>query len=137
MIKHNYNNSNQKQTRVTRSMSSIKIPHSLQALNNLQPIVKLVPLHLHTAASFTVPSLSINKCFLNGPKVVLSPLKSAIRSNVSYNIRSFNRRHRSHYIINKCNAKRCLCCNHISCKSNIKSSVNGRTFNVNILSDID
>jgi hypothetical protein len=30
-----------------------------------------------------------------------------------------------------------LCCNHISCKSNIKSSVNGRTFNVNILSDID
>ena len=39
--------------------------------------------------------------------------------------------------ISKCNAKRCSCCNHLCCKSTIKSNVNGRQFSVITNSDLD
>ena len=50
--------------------------------------------------------------------------------------RQLNKRHRVHPVINKCNTKRWACCNYISCKSNIKSTVNSRVFSVVLDSDI-
>ena len=118
------------------SASSVFIPPNITDFKSLQPTVRLRPLQLHSASQFHVPSISINKCFYNGPKVVLSPLKSII-SNRSYNIRSLNRRRRLHPQINKCNARRCMCCNYLTCSSTIKSTVNGRVFSTNFTSDVN
>ena len=60
------------------SVSSFQIPQNVTIFSLLQPSVRLQPLNLQSASSFYVPSISINKCFHNGPKVVLSPLKSSI-----------------------------------------------------------
>ena len=50
---------------------------------------------------------------------------------------SVYKRHRVYSKINKCNAKRCMCCSNTTCFSTIKSVVNGRTLNVKLNSDVD
>lgn len=119
------------------SVSSVQVPRNITTFSSLQPFVRLKALDLRSASSFRVPSISINKCFNNGPRVVLSPLKNSIRSVSSYFKRTLRRTHRVYPTINKCNAKRCMCCSNIACNSTIKSSVNGRTFNVKLTSDVD
>ena len=118
------------------SVSSLQIPKNTTNFSSLQPTVRIRPLNLHSAASVHVPSISINKCFNNGPKVILSPLKSAI-SNSSYRKVLHFKTRRVYPNVSKCGTKRCLCCKHISCKSTIKSSVNSRTFNVKLSVDVD
>ena len=121
------------------SASSVQIPRNLATFQSLQPSVRLVPLNLSSASSFHVPSSSINNIFHSGPKVVLSPLKQSIirYSQVHLHSRYFDRRRRMYPTITKCNRKRCVCCNHLSTKSTIKSLVNGRVFSVKFNSDID
>ena len=118
------------------SVSSVQIPQNVTNFSLLQPSVRLKPLNLHSASSFHVPSLSINKCFYNGPKVVLSPLKSSIIRISSINIRTLHKKHRVYPKISKCNAKRCRCCNNLSCDSTIISTINGRVFSVKLTSDV-
>ncbi len=88
------------------SAYSVHIPSNTTNFASLQPYVPLTPLKLYSATSFHIPSRSINKCFHNGPKVVLSPLKSSIKRNNSVLFRPLNKRRRVHPIIEKCNAKR-------------------------------
>ena len=118
-------------------MSSVQVPKDTSNFNSLEPCVRLKLLHLHSATSFHVPSLSVNKCFYDGPRIVISPLKSTLNSFSAVQKRSLYKRHRVYPTIQKCFAKRCMCCSNISCKSTIKSTVNGRTFNVKINSDVD
>ena len=118
------------------SVSALQILENTTNFSSLQPSVRIRPLHLHSAVSVCVPSISISKCFNNGPKVILSPLKSAI-SNSSYRKVLSLKTRRLYPNITKCDTKRCLCCKHISCKSTIKSSVNSRTFNVKLSVDVD
>ena len=53
------------------SVSTVRIPPSITYFSDLQPFVRIKPLELHSATSFHVLSTSINKCFNNGPKVVI------------------------------------------------------------------
>ena len=120
------------------SVASIHIPSNDTKLFRSNPSVTLSRLKLHSATSFVLPSVNISNCFHNAPKVTLSPLKTSVLRNhnvISSNIRF--KKPRLFPTINKCNSKRCRCCNYLSCKSTIKSSVNGRVFNVNIQNDID
>ena len=59
------------------SLSSVQVHKNISKLSSLQSYVRIKPLILHSASSVHVPSLSINKCFYNGPGVVLSPLNHA------------------------------------------------------------
>ena len=118
------------------SVSRVQIPNNLTNFTLLQPHVRLKKLQLCSATSINIPSTSINKCFYNGPKVVLSPLKYSIHSNISRSLNPFYR-HRVYPSIRQCNAKNCKCCNYISCASTIKSNVNRRTFTVQLYTDID
>jgi hypothetical protein len=43
---------------------------------------------------------------------------------------------KTYHSISKCNRKRCCACKYLSCKSVIKSTSNGRNFNIKIPSDI-
>jgi hypothetical protein len=88
------------------SASNIQIPNNITDFSLLQPYVKLTPLQLHSASSFHVPSRSINNCFHNGPKVVLSPLKVSVQRNNAVLVHQVNKRHRVHPVIEKCNSKR-------------------------------
>lgn len=119
------------------SVSSIRIPAHIKDFNALQPSVRLKPINLHSASSFHIPSVSVNKCFFNGPKIILSPLRSSIHYNISNSIQNHHRRYRVYPKTNKCNSRRCKCCNFISCKSTVKSTVNGRTFSTRFTHNID
>ena len=118
-----------------QSVSSLTIPNNITNLPSLQPVVRLRSLNLHSASSFRVPSISINKCFNNGPKVVLSPLKINRLCPPNSNHISFKTR-RLYPNISKCDSKRCKCCKNISCNSTIKSTANGRTFSVKLSGDV-
>jgi hypothetical protein len=118
------------------SVSTVQIPKNVTSFSLLQPSVRIKPLNLQSASSFHVPSISINKCFYNGPRVVISPLKSSIQRLSSFNKRTLHKRHRVYPRIFKCNAKRCMCCNNLSCNSTISSTVNGRVFSVKLPLDV-
>lgn len=120
------------------SASSFRASNGITSSINLLPTVRLNPLNIGSASSFYIPSLSVNSCFHNGPRVLLSPLKASIVRETRVNIRNIRLgRRRVYHKITKCNAKRCMCCKFLSTKPNIKSTVNGRVFNVIIDQDLD
>ena len=118
------------------SISSVIYPQCFTNNSAFQPIVRLKTLNLHSASTFHIPSMSINKCFHGGPKVILSPLNNSIRRNAPIIQRLLTKRLRVYPGIFKCNSNRCRCCNFLSCKSTIRSTVNNRVFSVKLLSDI-
>lgn len=132
-----YNKLQQKKNIPFFTSNNVRLPSNITDLNSCQPTLRLTPLKLYSASSFHLPSTSINSCFHTGPKVLLTPLKKSIqRQPFKYKL-SFNRRRKAFPSITKCNSKKCLCCNYLSCKSTIKSNTNGRVFSVNFISDID
>ena len=118
-------------------LSAVRIPSNISNRTLTQPRVQLKQLNLFTAKSFHLPSLAVSNVFHNGPRVRLSPLKSSVIHFNLTNKTLSNKRRRAYPEVYKCNTKSCRCCKHISCKSTIKSSVNGRNFSINIDSDID
>ena len=128
------------------SVSSIRTPANISNFGGMQPRVVLNRLKLSSAKSFYMPSVSVTKCFHQGPRIRLSPLKSSLirRHNLQNEVPLGSRRNvylglrrKVYPKINKCNTKSCVCCKHISCKPTIRSSVNGRQYSVNIDTDID
>ena len=112
--------------------------------NNLRhttttPSISLSPLRLHSARTFYIPHSKINSTaiFHNKLRVCLSPLKPTVLKKYQIKQTNFPQRCRGYYSINKCNSKRCGCCSHLSHRSTITSNVNGRTFNVQLNSDIN
>ena len=114
---------------------------------NKSPLIHLTPLRLSSIRSIHLPTPSCKKLLFSSPKICLPQIN--LHSHSKYNINLpipykhtkpasvFNQKHRGHPSIFKCNARRCLTCHHISCKSTITSSVNGDTFNVITNSDIN
>ena len=132
------------------SASTIQIPKNDNSFLVRKPYVKLVPLNLHSASSFHVPANTSTKIFNNRPQVCLTPLKSPIIQNyktsavrgplnaaVGGSLNFGDLRRRVFPSISKCNLKRCGCCKHMSNKSNVVSSINGRRFNVKLASNTD
>ena len=125
------------------SASSIQVPKNGIAFLKSKPYVQLSPLNLHSATSVQIPTHNSTNIFNNRLAVSLTPLRSPVVRKykvpplfrVQLNLRKLSRR--VFPSITKCNAKRCSCCNYLSCKSHIQSVVNGRRFNVNLPSDID
>lgn len=118
-------------------LSAVRIPTHVSNYSLIQPRVQLKKLNVLTAKSFHLPARTMSNVFHNGPRVLLSPLRSSI---IHFNLNNrtvSNSRRRAYPEIYKCNTKSCRCCKHISCKSTIKSSVNGRNFSINLDSDID
>ncbi len=124
------------------SASSVHIPTKLNTFKYMQPSICLSRINLSSATSVNVTGLQNAQCthlFKNNLKIKLSPIKSHIlkKYNISTPIKLNDGRRRSYPFIYKCNLKRCRCCSFLNCQSTIKSTVNGRTFSVNINSDVD
>ena len=71
--------------------------------------------------------------FYNNLRIRLSPLKSRILRKCTNPFKRYG----MYPSISKCNAKRCKCCKHLSTKTTVTSSVNGRQFSVINNSELD
>jgi hypothetical protein len=121
------------------SASSVHLPNNNSTFLRHTPSIRLSPLKLHSAQSFYIPRTNFNSpaVFRNNLRIRLSPLTNTILKKYKIKHTNFPQRCRGYRSINKCNAKRCGCCNHLSHRSTITSNVNGRTFNVVLNSDVD
>ena len=108
------------------SASSLQIPRSATRFNSLLPTVNVSPLKLHSVSSINLYGVSNYNIFRNHLRIRLSPIKSPI----FLKYKNPYKRNSLYTNISKCNAKSCICCNHLICQSTIISSVNHRQFSV-------
>ena len=102
------------------SASSLQIPRSTARLNSLLPTVNVSPLQLHSVSSINLYDASNYNIFRNHLRIRLPPIKSPLL--LKY--KNPYKRNSMYPNISKCNAKNCICCNHLICQSTIISSVN-------------
>lgn len=115
------------------SVSSVRIPHSINDFKSFLPLVKLRPLNLYSASSVNLHGLPNSNVLCRNSYVRLSPIRSPILRKYSNPFK----RPGMYPSVSKCNAKRCNCCIHLCTKSTITSSVNGRTFSIINDSELD
>ena len=106
------------------SASSVQIPSSIRKFNTMLP---------STASSVNLHGITNSNVFHNNLRIRLSPLKSPILRKYTNPFKRCG----MYPSISKCNAKRCKCCKHLSTKSTVTSSVNGRQFSIINNSDLD
>ena len=115
------------------SASSLQIPRSAR-FNTLSLTVNVSPLKLHSVSSINLYGASNYNSFRNHLRIRLFPIKSPrlLKYKNPY------KRNSMYPNISKCNAKSCICCNHLICQSTKSiSSVNDRQFSVVNNSDLD
>ena len=115
-----------------QSVSSVRIPNSINNFRTLIPALRLKPLNLLSASSVNLHGLANTSIFHNNLRVMLSPLKSQF-----FYVSNPFKRPGMYPSISKCNANRCNCCINLCTNSTVTSSVNGRKFSVNNNSDLD
>ena len=111
------------------------------------PRVLLTPLRLPSVSSLHLPGVSCKKLFTTTKVTLFSPSLLVLQiPNLSQFLtqvglqspfRLANRINRGFSKISTCNARRCLTCHHISCKSTITSSINGNRYGIQIDKDVD
>ena len=111
------------------SASSVQIPSSTRKFNTMLPSIKIRPLNILSASSVNLHG----NVFHNNLRIRLSALKSHILRKYTNPFKRCGK----YPSISKCNAKRCKCCKHLSTKSTVTSSVNGRQFSIINNSDLD
>ena len=115
------------------SASSVQIPSSTRKFNTMLPSIKIRPLNILSASSVNLHGITNSNVFHNNLRIRLSPLKSPILRKYTNPFKRCG----MYPSISKCNAKRCKCCKHLSTKSTVTSSVNGRQFSIINNSDLD
>ena len=111
------------------SAYSLQILRSTARFNSLLPTVNVSPLKLHSVLSINLYGASNYNIFRTHLRIRLSPILLKYKNPYKRNSMYPN--------ISKCNAKSCICCNHLICQSTIISSVNHRQFSVVNNSDLD
>ena len=91
------------------------------------------PVELLSASSVNLHGITNSCVFHNNLRIRLSPLKSHILCKYTNPFKRCG----MDPSISKCNAKRCKCCTHLSTKTTVTSSVNGRQFSVINNSELD
>ena len=95
--------------------------------------ISLISLH---SASYVRISSSVNNFRDMLPTIRLSPLRSPIIRKYTKPFDAFKRRG-MYPNVSKCNAKRCVCCEHLCTKTTITPSVNGKQFCIISNNDMD
>ena len=103
------------------SVSSVRIPHSVNDFKSFLPSVRIRPLKSYSASNVILHGLSNFNVLRNNACISFSPIRSSILRKYSNSFK----RPRMYPNVSKCNVKRCNCCNHLCTKSTITSSVNG------------
>ena len=113
--------------------SSVRIPTSTHSFRTLLPTVRMRHLNLFSASSVDLHGASDTNIFCNNLRVRLTPIKSPVLHKYLNPVK----RPSMYPSISKCNAKSCICCQHLCTKTTITSSVNGRTFSAINNADLD
>ena len=111
--------------------SSAQIPSSTRKFNTMIPSIKIRPLNILSAVN--LHGITNSNVFHNNLRIRLSPLKSPIPRKYTNPFKRCG----MYPSVSKCNVKRCKCCKHLSTKSSVTSSVNGRQFSIINNSDLD
>ena len=106
------------------SAYSVQIPSSTRKFNTMFPCIKIRPLNILPASSVKLHGITNRNVFHNNLRIRLSPLKSHILLKCTNPFKTCG----VYPSISKCNAKKCKCCKHLSTKSTVTPSVNGRQF---------
>ena len=114
-------------------MSSVRIATSTHSFRTVLLTVRIRPLNLFLASSVDLQGASNTYVLRNNLRVRLSPIKSP---GLRKYLNPF-KRPSMYPSISKCNAKSCICCQHLCTNTTITSSVNGRTFSVINNYDLD
>ena len=93
------------------SASFSQIARSTAIFNSLLPTVNVSPLKLHSVSSINLYGASNYNIFRNHHRIRLSPIKSPI----FLKYKNPYKRNSMYLNISKCNAKSCICCNHLIC----------------------
>ena len=115
------------------SASSVQIPSSTRKFNTMVPSIKIRPLNILSAFFVNLHGITNSCVFHNNLRIRLSPLKSPVLRKYIYPFKRCG----MYSSIFKCNAKSCKCCTHLSTKTTVTSSVNGRQFSVINNSELD
>ena len=115
------------------SASFVQIPSSTRKFNTMLPSIKIRPLITLSASSVNLHGISNSNAFHNYLRIRLSPLQSPILRKYTNPVKRCG----MYPSISKCNAKRCKCCKHLSTKTTLTSSLNGRQFSVINKSELD
>ena len=115
------------------SVSSVLIPSFTRKFNTMLPSIKILPFNIHSASSVNLHGITNSNVFHNNLRLRLSPLKSPILRKYTNPFKRCG----MYPSISKCNAKRCKYCKHLSIKTTVTSSVNGRQFSVINKSELD
>ena len=115
-----------------QSVSTVHVTRGNENIFYRKQRVVLPKIKLHTTSKFYIPGCI--SLFDKKPSVRLSPIKPSVLRRFGF--RNIHSGHKLFSSISKCNMKRCCTCKYLSCKSTIKSTVNGRVFNANIPSDV-
>ena len=115
------------------SASSVQIPFSTRKFNTMLPSIKIRPLNILSASSVNLHGITNSNVFHINLRIRLSPLKSHILRKYTNPFKRCG----MYPSTCKCNAKRCKCCKHLSTKSTVTSSVNGRQFSIINNSNLD
>ena len=113
--------------------ASLQIPRSTARFNSLSPTVNVSLFETSPCIIYKLYGASNYNIFRNHLRFRLSPIKSPIL--LQY--KNPYIRNSMYPNISKCNAKSCICCNHLICQSTIISSVNHKQFSVVNNSDLD
>ena len=97
------------------SASSLQILHSIARFNSLLPTVNVSPLKLHSVSSLNLYGASNYNIFRNHLRIRFSLIKSPI----FLKYKNPYKRNSMYPNNSKCNAKSCICCNHLICQSTI------------------
>ena len=95
--------------------------------------MKIRPLNILSASSVNLRGITNSNVFHNNLKIRLFPLKSHILHKDTNPFKRCG----MYPSTSKYNAKRCKCCKHLSTKTTVTSSVNGRQFSVINNSELD
>ena len=115
------------------SVSSVRIPHSVNDFKSFLSFVRIRPSNLYFTSKINLHGLSNFNILRNNSFIRLSPTRSPIRQKYSNPFK----RPGMYPNVSKCNANRCNCCVYLCNTSTITSSVNGRTFSVINNSELD
>ena len=97
------------------------------------PSRKKRPLNILSATSVNLHGITNSNVFHNNPWIRLYPVKSYILRKYT----NLFKRCGMNPSISECNVKRCKCSKHLSTKSTVTLSVNGRQFSVINNSELD
>ena len=113
------------------NVSTVHLSHGADDIFSRRVTVNISPIKLHPSSGVYISNSS--NLFLRQSCI----LRNVPISHVKISPAQMQSGHNMYFNIYKCNYKRCSTCRFLNCNSTVKSTVNGRIFNISLPCDVD